>query len=89
MTYQLSLSRSARRVIAEKMNDAAALAVLEFMTGALLENPRRVGKELHAPLDGRLSARRGDYRIIYSIDDITDTVTVFHVDHRRDVYRPG
>jgi mRNA-degrading endonuclease RelE of RelBE toxin-antitoxin system len=39
------------------------------------------------PLDDRVSARRGTYRIIYRIDDESRTVTVADVDHRRDVYR--
>ena len=31
--------------------------------------------------------RVGKYRVIYEIDDKGKTVTVFHVGHRRDVYR--
>ena len=31
--------------------------------------------------------RQGDYRIIYSIDDITKVVSIILVRHRKDVYR--
>lgn len=31
--------------------------------------------------------RVGDYRAIYQIDDPTKTITIFHVRHRKDVYR--
>jgi mRNA interferase RelE/StbE len=58
------------------------------MMGALAEAPRRVGKQLVGELGGLWSARRGDYRIIYEIDDDERTVLVHRVQHRRDVYRP-
>ena len=35
----------------------------------------------------RLEDSRGKYRVIYEIDDQTQTVTVLHVGHRRDIYR--
>lgn len=31
--------------------------------------------------------RIGEYRIVYEIDDVTGTVTIMQVQHRRDVYR--
>jgi len=31
--------------------------------------------------------RIGDYRVVYTIDNITKTVTVTHVAHRREVYQ--
>jgi mRNA interferase RelE/StbE len=31
--------------------------------------------------------RVGNYRVIYDIDDIHQTVTVLHIGHRRDIYR--
>jgi mRNA-degrading endonuclease RelE of RelBE toxin-antitoxin system len=58
------------------------------MLGALAEAPRRVGKPLVGELSGLWSARRGDYRIVYEIDDVAGTILVHRVQHRRDVYRP-
>jgi mRNA interferase RelE/StbE len=57
------------------------------MTGPLIREPYRVGKQLLPLLDDRFSVRRGAYRIIYRIDDASRTVTVVDVDQRRDVYR--
>ncbi|MGH9213115.1 MAG: type II toxin-antitoxin system RelE family toxin, partial [Acidimicrobiales bacterium] len=37
---------------------------------------------------GKHSARRGDFRVIYEIDDNRHRVTVVAIDHRSDVYRP-
>jgi mRNA-degrading endonuclease RelE of RelBE toxin-antitoxin system len=85
--YGLLVTRSAARQIAERLPEAVAAAALNFVTGDLLRNPRRVGNPLGQQLVGKHVARRGDYRIVYEIDDETRTVTVFDVEHRRDIYR--
>jgi mRNA interferase RelE/StbE len=75
------------RALAETWPDAIAAAAYEFITGPLVDQPYRVGKQLVPPLDDRLSARRGTYRVIYRIDDRAHAVTVVDIGHRRDVYR--
>ena len=77
----------ARRQLAQRLPEAAAFAAHEFIVGALLDNPHRLGKRLHPPLNDRHSARRGTYRVIYRIDDGQHTVTIVDIAHRRDVYR--
>jgi len=62
----------------------AALAALH---GPIRENPYRLGKPLVGELSGLFSARRGDYRIVYSIDEAAKVVVVHRVQHRGDVYR--
>ena len=64
-----------------------AVAVIDFITGALLDDPRRVGRELRGELASVWVARRGTYRVLYCIDDTRHEVIVVGVDHRRDVYR--
>ena len=59
-----------------------------FLYGSLAENPHRVGKQLKLGLEGLRSARRGDYRVIYRIDDHLRQVTVMAIEHRSDIYRP-
>ena len=73
--------------MAETLPEAVAAAAYEFITGPLLEQPYRVGKQLLPPLDDRFSARRGTYRVIYRIDDEAHVVPVVDIGHRRDVYR--
>lgn len=85
--YHLIIAPTARRQLAEKLPGAVAFAGYEFIVGPLLDNPHRVGKRLHPPLDDRHSARRGTYRLIYRIDDEHQTVSVIDIAHRRDVYR--
>lgn len=67
-----------------KVRDAA----IAFMLGGLAESSRRVGKPLVGELAGLWSARRGDYRVVYEVDDDARSVLVHRVQHRRDVYRP-
>lgn len=86
--YDVQLSSSATRVIQEKLPENVAAAVIEFVTGSLRSAPRRVGRSLSRELRGRYSARRGSFRIIYSIDDAEHLVTILRVEHRADVYRP-
>lgn len=85
--YTLVITPTARRQLAQHLPEAVAFAAHEFIVGPLLDNPRRVGKRLRAPLDDRHSARRGTYRVIYRIDDTQQPVTVVDIAHRRDAYR--
>jgi len=86
--YELIIAPTARRQLAEHLPESVAFAAYEFIIGALLQNPHRVGKRLRPPLDDRHSARRGTYRVLYRIDDTRRLVTVVGVVTRADAYRP-
>jgi len=85
--YTLRTTPTVRRALAETLPEAVAAAAYRFITGPLLEQPYRVGKQLLPPLDDRFSARRGTYRAIYRIDDKTQVITVVDIGHGRDIYR--
>jgi len=85
--YSLKMTSTVRRQLAENLPEAIAFAAFEFMSGPLLENPKRVGKQLMPPIDDRWSARRGTYRILYRIDEDSREVTVVAVAPRSDAYR--
>ena len=85
--YSLKMTSTVRRQLAENLPEAIAFAAFEFMSGPLLENPKRVGKQLMPPMDDRWSARRGAYRILYRIYDDSREVTVVAVAPRSDAYR--
>ena len=84
--YELVLTPPAVRAIRTGLPEAVAAAVIEFMTGPLVSNPRRVGKMLRRELAGIWSARRGTYRVLYRINDDPREVVVLRIEHRRDVY---
>ena len=74
--------------VAERLPEAVATAVIDFLTTALVANPHRTGKPLRDDLAGIWSARRGTYRVLYRINEDAREVIVLRVEHRRDAYRP-
>lgn len=85
--FELRLAPSAERTL-QRLPESVAAAIVEFATGPLLEEPFRVGKQLRRELAGYHVARRGDYRVIYRIDETAVAVRVVRIDHRADIYRP-
>ncbi len=86
--YELGMARPARRAISELLPEDVAAAVVEFITGPLLEAPYLVGKPLRDKLTGFHSARLGtQWRILYRIDESKRTVIVQDIQHRSSAYR--
>lgn len=85
-SYTLVMAATAERTL-RRLPERVAAAIVEFMLGALVENPRRVGHPLRRELEGLWSARRGPYRVVYEINDDERRVEVLRIDHRSDVYR--
>lgn len=82
------MTRPARRAISESLPEDVATAAVEFITGPLLEVPRRVGKPLRDELAGLRSARLGTkWRVVYRIDEAKRIVVVEDIQHRSTVYR--
>ena len=79
---------TASRRAPTRLPEKVATAVVEFLYGSLAASPHRVGKPLKLSLEGLYSARRGDYRVIYRVDDEQRLVTVIAIEHRSDIYRP-
>ena len=84
--YRIEWARPAVRAL-DRLPEKIAAAVIEFVYGPLAGNPRRVGHALRLELEGHHSAARGDFRIIYAIDDRRHRVVVETIAHRGDVYR--
>ncbi|WP_427006827.1 type II toxin-antitoxin system RelE family toxin [Pseudarthrobacter sp. H2] len=87
MAYEVIFSPTARRDL-QSVPPRIVTAIIEFAYGDLSRNPQRVGKALERDLAGFHSARRGPYRILYSIDEEHGSISVLRIDHRADVYRP-
>jgi mRNA interferase RelE/StbE len=84
--YAIEWSPTAFRNLA-RLPEKVATAAVEFVYGALASNPRGVGHELRFELEGKHSANRGDYRIVYEIDTTARVVTILAIDHRSKIYR--
>jgi mRNA-degrading endonuclease RelE of RelBE toxin-antitoxin system len=77
----------ARRAIINKLPSDVVAAAVEYITGPLIENPHRVGKPLHEPLEGTWSARlMRERRILHEIDEDKHEVLVADIRHRGDAY---
>ena len=85
--FAIAWPAASRRALT-RLPGKAAIAVVEFLYGSLAASPYRAGKPLKLGLEGLHSARRGDYRVIYRIDDRQHQVTAVAIEHRSDVYRP-
>ena len=85
--FAIAWTAPARRALT-RLPEKVAAAVVEFVYGSLAASPQRAGKPLKLGLEGLHSARRGDYRVIYRINDEQRLVTVMAVEHRSDIYRP-
>ena len=85
--FAIAWTAPARRALA-RLPEKVATAAVEFLYGSLAANPHRAGKPLKLGLEGLNSARRGDYRVIYRIDDQHRRVDVMAIEHRSDIYRP-
>jgi mRNA interferase RelE/StbE len=83
--WRLVLAGSAARNI-ERLPEKYATAILAILP-AIAAEPKRLGKPLRFEWEGHWSARRGPYRIIYTIEEETSTVRILAVAHRSDIYR--
>ncbi|MHB1596302.1 MAG: type II toxin-antitoxin system RelE family toxin [Streptosporangiaceae bacterium] len=85
--YAIAWTAPARRALA-RLPEKAATAAVEFIYGSMAASPHQVGKPLKLGLAGLHSARRGDYRVIYRINDDDRRIDVVAIEHRADAYRP-
>jgi mRNA interferase RelE/StbE len=85
--YELVVTPPAARALSNHLPEPVAVAVIEFLTTTLVQEPLRVGKPLRRELSGIWSARRGTYRILYRVREEPLEVIVLRIEHRRDVYK--
>lgn len=71
-----------------KVPPRVAEPLVTFIFVGLAAAPKRRGKPLLADFAGLWSARRGDDRVIYAIDDERREIVVHRIGGRADVYRP-
>jgi mRNA interferase RelE/StbE len=84
--YELTWASNALRSL-DRLPEKIATACIELVYGGLAQNPHQVGRPLRLELAGKHSARRGDFRVIYEIEDDQRRVTVIAIGHRSDLYR--
>jgi len=84
--YAVEWAGPAKRALG-RVPEKVGTAAVEFIYGTLADNPHRVGRPLRLEFEGLHSARRGDFRIVYRIDEPGRRVYVEMIAHRADIYR--
>ena len=84
--YEVEITPEGLRHL-DRLPEKVRSAVVETILGSIAGNPLRAGKPLRGELEGLFSARRGEFRVIYEIDEANQVVLIHRVQHRRDVYR--
>ncbi|WP_086010777.1 type II toxin-antitoxin system RelE family toxin [Sciscionella marina] len=79
--WHVVVSSAAHRDL-RRLPDRIAIAIVEFITGQLADNPARLTKPLRNELADYRSARRGDYRVFVRLDEEERSVLIVRVDHR-------
>ena len=86
MAYRIEITPEGLRHL-NRLPAKVRAAVFEAIFGTIAENPHRAGKALRGELEGLHSARRGDFRIVYEVDDGDRVVLIHRTKHRRTIYR--
>ncbi len=84
--WEVVVTAAAQRAL-RRLPEKAATAMVEFITGTLPTNPHRLSKPLRYELEGWRTARRGDYRVTFTIDENLRLLVVGRIEHRGTVYR--
>ena len=89
MSYSIALRPAARRDL--KALDKDVLDLIDKAILALSADPRAQGcsklKGTDCSYRTRVNTRVGSYRILYDLDDASQSLIVLRVSHRRDAYR--
>ena len=84
MKYKILLETRARREYVE-LPDKVRLRIQEGIDD-LETNPRPPGAKKLSGIDG-YRLRKGDYRILFTINDRSKEVRIYRIGHRREIYR--
>jgi mRNA interferase RelE/StbE len=82
--YRVLLRKSAAGELS-RIPKKDLLRILERIR--LLEEEARPHGRVKLSAQERYRVRRGDYRIVYSIDDEKRTIEIFKIGHRSEIYR--
>ena len=84
--YTVYLTPAAERALEKIVDRTVRRRIVRAIDGlaAIARPPQAVRIQ---GSDGLLRIRTGDYRIIYTVEDATNTVLIAAIGHRREVYR--
>lgn len=84
--YQARIAPAAWRSL-KRLPARVHSGIIDFTTGRLATDPRRIGYRLGPPFDGQHSAHYGaEYRVRYEIDEDNHAIVILRFDHRSSAY---
>jgi mRNA interferase RelE/StbE len=84
MSYEVLIKPAAQRQL-KKLPRAAQVDLIALIE-RLTQDPRPPGCKKLKGRQNQYRVRLGDYRIIYSVEDMALVVRIIKVGHRRDIY---
>lgn len=84
INYILEIKQSAQKEL-DSLDDTVFKRIDRKIL-ALADTPRPAGCKKLKGFKDQWRIRVGDWRVLYTIDSETKTVTVMHVAHRREIY---
>jgi len=85
-SYSLFIKPSAGKELEAVGSKPDRLRIIGQVRG-LSDDPRPHGSEKLAGYDDRYRIRRGNYRVVYAVDDNARRVTIYKIGHLKDIYR--
>jgi mRNA interferase RelE/StbE len=86
VTYEVEITPEGLRHL-NRLPDKVRAAALEAIFGSIAENPQRAGKLLRGELEELYSARRGEFRVMYEIDEAAGVVLLHRAKDRWSAHR--
>lgn len=84
MVYRLELETRALKELKSLARDRREL--ISAVLDDLERDPRPPGAKKLSGSDG-WRVRKGDYRVLYTVDDSSRLIRIYRIGHRREVYR--
>ncbi|MBI2082990.1 MAG: type II toxin-antitoxin system RelE/ParE family toxin [Deltaproteobacteria bacterium] len=84
MSFRVELESRARREFLELPKEVQKR--FTDVIDDLQSNPRPPGAKRLTGLEG-YRIRKGDYRLLYTVDDQNSIIRIYRIGHRREVYR--
>ena len=88
MTWQIRYSDAVVSEDIPALGTAAKKRIKAAIETKLMRDPLTFGKPLRYSLSGQRSLRVGDYRVLFTLDHSTHTISITAIGHRSDIYEP-
>lgn len=85
VSYKLLFDSAVEKDLAKIPKSDSQKIILKILK--LVDNPRPPQSLKLENSDKTYRLRVGNFRVIYQIDDLSKMVTIYHIRHRKDIYR--